>query len=476
MPLALIFVPLGVVLALNLPLHRWLRNAAFWAGLFLCLFQAGLVVFASDSLRSYAAAEISFGALRFAPAVDELTLVMLLSISVVAFSALMVARATVRDPERLFNFSNLVVLAIAGMNGLVLATDLFSMYVFLEVTAVASFILMAFDGDRDAFEGTFKYLVLSAGATAMILAAISVLFIVAGGVSFGAVHDAAATGGQDHLVVMGLALLTAGLFVKGGVVPFHGWLPDAYMTAPAPTSVLLAGIVTKTTGIYTLIRLVTTVFPSAGGVSAVLLVVGLVSILLGAFAALGQSDFKRMLAYSSISQVGYIVLGLGAGTPLGFAGAIFHLFNHSVFKSLLFVNSAAVESRSGTRDMNALGGLSDRMPVTGTTSVVAFLSTAGIPPLSGFWSKLVIIVAVWQAGHHAYASIAILASLVTLAYFLSLQRRVFFGKLREGLGHLREASPWVLVAACVLAALTVGIGVFIPWIFQTFLLPIGSIL
>lgn len=468
-------IPLAAVVVLNLPFHAILRKAAFWFGLLACLFQAGLVVFAPGYMRNYPPESVG-RLLRFVPAVDNLTLVMLLAIAVVVFSALTVARYAIRDPERLFNFSNLVILALGGMNGVVLANDLFSLYVFLEVTAVASFILIAFNGDRDAFEGTFKYIILSAAATVMILAAISFLFIVTGSVSFENLHAVMASGGHDPLLVAALIFLTTGLFIKGGLVPFHGWLPDAYMAAPPATSVLLAGIVTKTTGIYTLIRLVTSVFAVSGTVNALLLIVGTISIVIGALAALGQSDFKRMLAYSSISQVGYIVLGLGSGTALGIAGAIFHLFNHSVFKSLLFVNSAAVEQQSGTRNMDKLGGISDKMPVTGTTSVIAFLSTAGIPPLSGFWSKFIVILAVWQAGHHAYAVIAILASLITLAYFLSMQRRVFFGQLARGLENLKEAGPWVLVTVTVLALITVGIGIFMPWIFQTFLLPVRSIL
>jgi multicomponent Na+:H+ antiporter subunit D len=362
------------------------------------------------------------------------------------------------------------------MNGVVLANDLFSLYVFLEVTAVASFILIAFLGDRDALEGTFKYIVLSAAATAMILAAIALLFIVTGSVSFRSLHTVLPTAGADPLVMAAVVLLAAGLFIKSGLVPFHGWLPDAYSAAPAATSVLLAGIVTKTTGVYTLIRLVTTVLAFNSTLNMLLLIVGMVSIVVGALAALGQSDFKRMLAYSSISQVGYIILGLGAGTALGIVGSVFHLFNHSIFKSLLFVNAAAVEQQSGTRNMDKLGGISNKMPVTGTTSVVAFLSTAGIPPLAGFWSKLIIVVAVWQAGHSYYAALAVLASLITLAYFLSMQRRVFFGKLTAGLELLKEASPWIIISACILTLITIGVGVCIPWIFGTFLLPIRSIL
>lgn len=477
MPTLLILIPLAAVVLLNLPFHKALSKAAFWFGVLLCLFQAAVAVLAPAYVWTIPL-DVVTRLVRFAPAVDSFTRVMLLAIPLVAFSALMVARSSIRDSEHLFRFSNLVLLALAGMNGVVLANDLFSLYVFLEVTAVTSFILIAFNGDRDAFEGTFKYIVLSAAATAMILAGIALLFMVAGSVSFQGLHAALQATGRDPLVLAGVILLAAGLFIKSGLVPFHGWLPDAYSAAPAPTSVLLAGIVTKTTGVYTLIRLVRYVFVlnAGSGVYMLLLVIGAISIVVGALAALGQSDFKRMLAYSSISQVGYIILGLGAGTALGMIGAIFHLFNHSVFKSLLFVNSAAVEQQSGTRNMDKLGGISGKMPVTGFTSVIAFLSTAGIPPLAGFWSKLIIIIAVWKAGHSHYAALAILASLITLAYFLSMQRRVFFGKLALGFDALKEAGPWVLIPACLLAAITIGVGVFIPWVFETFLLPVRSLL
>ncbi|MDD5136967.1 MAG: proton-conducting transporter membrane subunit, partial [Candidatus Omnitrophica bacterium] len=262
----------------------------------------------------------------------------------------------------------------------------------------------------------------------------------------------------------------------GGLVPFHGWLPDAYMAAPAPVSILLAGIVTKAAGIYTMIRIVTTLFPYNQAVNSVIMLIGTISIFVGAIAAIGQDNFKRMLAYSSISQVGYIILGLGAGTGLGIAGAVFHLFNHSVFKSLLFVNSAVVEKETGTCSMNEMGGISQKMPVTGTTSVIAFLSTCGMPPLSGFWSKLIIVVALWQAGHHVYSALAVIASVITLAYFLSMQRRVFFGKLKAGLENIKDADRGVLGVSIILAAVIVGVGVFFPFVYTTLISPVKEIL
>jgi multicomponent Na+:H+ antiporter subunit D len=191
--------------------------------------------------------------------------------------------------------------------------------------------------------------------------------------------------------------------------------------------------------------------------------------LFGAFAALTQNNFKRMLAYSSISQVGYIIAGLGTGVALGVIGAIFHFFNHAVFKSLLFVNSAAVEREAGTVDMDKLGGLSERMPVTGATSLVGFLSTSGIPPLAGFWSKIMIIIALWVSGHQVYAAIAVMASVLTLAYLLTMQRKVFFGVLAEGFKNIKETKPAIAAVAIALALVTIGVGVFFPLVFNLYL-------
>ena len=182
----------------------------------------------------------------------------------------------------------------------------------------------------------------------------------------------------------------------------------------------------------------------------------------GALAAIGQKDIKRMLAYSSISQMGYIILGLGAGTKLGIFAALFHFLNHALFKGQLFVNAAAVEEQVGSRDMQKMGGLAQNMPVTGTTALLASLSAAGIPPLAGFWSKLFIIMALWLTGHYTYAIIAVLTSVITLGYFLALQRQVFFGKIREELCNIREANIYVVLPAVILSSLTVFIGLCFP--------------
>ena len=477
MPALLILIPLFGVITLNLLFagNSRLRKYAFGFALALFILQIMVAIFHHPIFWNNSIERVdSFFKVAFF--VDHLTFIMFICIGMVSIASLFVARYTMPEEGGRFKFTNLLILASLGMSGIIMVKDIFSLYVFMEITAVSSFLLIAYPKSLDALEGSFKYLVLSAVATVLMLSAIGLLLLVSGSTSFSAIAAGIGESRNSSLIVFAIGLFVCGLFIKGGLVPFHGWLPDAYMAAPAPVSVLLAGIITKAAGIYTMIRIVTSLFPYDQSVNSVLMLVGTISIFVGAVVAIGQDNFKRMLAYSSISQVGYIILGLGTGTGLGIAGAVFHLFNHAAFKSLLFVNSAAVEKEVGTCDMNKMGGLSQKMPVTGTTSVIAFLSACGIPPLSGFWSKLIIVIALWQASHYTYAVLAILASVITLAYFLSMQRRVFFGKLREGLENIKDADSGVLGVSIILAAIIIGVGVFFPFIYTTLISPVKEIL
>ena len=475
MPYLLILIPLLGLIILNLPAGNVMKRLAFFFALALFLVQIFLAVFHHLTFWNNRFEVFdTFFKVNFY--VDHFSFIMLLSIGIVALAALLVGHCSITDRDERFNFINLLIISDIGMSGVVMVEDIFSLYVFLEIVAVSSFILIAFQRKKLALEGAFKYIVMSAIATIMMLSSIALIVLLSGSATFAAIKSAILSSNKSHLVVLAAGIFICGLFIKGGLVPFHGWLPDAYTSASAPVSVLLAGIVTKVSGVYTLIRIVTSLFGFTPQISSALMLIGTISILVGAFAAMGQSDFKRMLAYSSISQVGYIILGLGTGTELGIIGAIFHLFNHSIFKSLLFVNSAAVETELGTSDMNRMGGLSQRMPVAGATSMLGILSTSGIPPLAGFWSKLIIIVALWKSANYAYAVIAVLASVLTLAYLLSMQRAVFFGKLRAGLENVKEASIGCKVAAIMLAGITVGVGIFFPVVFNNLIMPVKEML
>ena len=462
-----ILIPLGAAVVANLPFGLP-RRAAMTLAMLAALLQLAVVAWWPAQISQDAGLFERFFVLSLHA--DSLSRVLLLCIAIVAVVTVSVA-TTIKGVRERLHFATILLVAMVGMNGTVLLTDLFSLYVFAEVTSVSSIVLIAFTKGRDALEGAFKYLLLSAVAAVMMLGALALILMVAGTTSFAGVRDALAAGNAQLVVRVAIGIFVCGLFIKSGVVPFHGWVPGAYSAASAPVSILLAGIATKAVGTYALIRVAVSVFPRSEQLNALFLFLGMASIIVGAVAAMNQRHTKNLLAYSSISQIGYIIVGLGCGSPLGIAGAILHLFNHTIGKSLLFVSSASLEERVGTTDMDQMGGLGGKMPATSASALVGILSTAGLPPLAGFWSKLVIVLALWKTQHHAYATLAVLMSLVTLAYLLSMERRVFFGKTPAHLADVKESS-WPLVTPAVLLALVaIAVGVLFPLLFGTFLFP-----
>lgn len=409
-------------------------------------------------------------------ALDGFSLFMLMAVALVGLAAALFSIDYMEHYGAKANFYALYLVMIAGMNGLILATDLFSVYVFLEVAAIASYALVAFGLGREELEAAFKYLMLSVVASAFLVAGIAVIFGLTGQLDFAAV--AAGLKELNAGPVLGLvtAFFLLGFGLKAALVPFHAWLPDAHPSAPAPISAVLSGLLIKVSGVYAMTRIFLNVFGLTPALSAVLMGLGAVSIVVAALLALGQKDMKRMLAYSSISQVGYVVLGIGIGTPLGLAGGLFHLFNHALAKGLLFLTSGSVQQATGTRNMDEMGGLAKRMPVTAVTNLVGALSIAGVPPLNGFWSKLIIIVALIQAGHPVYAVIAVLASVLTLWYYLLMQRKAFFGRLNEKWAAVKEAPFWMTASVVLLALLCVGVGILFSSTVTTWIQPAADVL
>ena len=409
-------------------------------------------------------------------ALDGFSLLMLVVVALVGLAASLFSIDYMEHYGAKGNYYALYLVMIAGMNGLVLATDLFSVYVFLEVAAVASYALVAYGLGHDELEAAFKYLMLSVVASAFLVAGIAVIFGMTGALDFAAVASGLRELNAGPVLGIAAALFLLGFGLKAALVPFHAWLPDAHPSAPAPISAVLSGLLIKVSGVYALTRVFLNVFGLTPALSTVLLWLGAVSMVVAALLALGQKDMKRMLAYSSISQVGYIVLGIGIGTPLGIAGGLFHLFNHALAKGLLFLTSGSVQQATGTRDLDEMGGLAKRMPVTAATHLIGALSISGVPPLNGFWSKLIIIVALVQAGHPVFAVVAVLASVLTLWYYLLIQRKAFFGKLNEKWAAVKEAPFWMTAATVLLALLCLGIGILFASTVTTWVQPAADVL
>jgi multicomponent Na+:H+ antiporter subunit D len=392
---------------------------------------------------------------------DALSALFVLLINAIGFVCLIYATDYLDHLGGRAKFYGLFLILMLGLNGVVLVHDLFSLYLYLEVASIASYMLVAFSLQFDGIESALKYLLLSVVGTAMILIAMALVYLSLGTLEFTAIKTLLAQGsGMPRLFLLCGALFLAGFGLKAAIMPFHAWLPDAHPSAPAPVSAILSGVVIKVAGVYSLIRIFLYLYPRTPQIQSVFVILGLVSMAFGAIIAYFQDDIKRMLAYSSISQIGYIMIGLGIGNPLAIAGALFHILNHAQFKSLLFLNSGAIQYRTGTRNMTEMGGLESRMPVTSTTSIFGSLSIAGIPPFNGFWSKLLIILGALQAQRYGVATLAALFSIFTLGYFLVIQRKVFFGKLNLKWQNITEAPLAMSVSVILLAASCLITGIF----------------
>ncbi len=408
---------------------------------------------------------------------DSLSIFMLLIVNILTFFVVAYSINYMEQYTAKNKYYSLLMLMLAGLNGVILTADIFNLYVFLEIAAISSYALVAFGTEAEEVEASFKYMVLGSIASAFILIGIAFLYAKTSTLNmFDMAAVLSAENGISKLLLFVFALFTAGFGLKAALVPFHAWLPDAHPSAPAPISAMLSGLVIKTIGIYALVRLFFNVFGLNMLTSELFMALGGISMFVGVILAIGQWDFKRLLAYHSISQIGYVICAIGLGTPLGIAGGLFHLLNHSVFKSLLFLNAGSVEYAAKTRDLKKLGGLQENMPHTSWTSLVASLSIAGIPPFCGFWSKLIIIVALFQAGRFFYGGLAILVGVITLASFLKIQKYVFYRKVKDAIRGVKEVPGFMCFSMIGLAVLCVLIGLCFKPILQYLIMPAAEIL
>jgi multicomponent Na+:H+ antiporter subunit D len=404
---------------------------------------------------------------------DGLSSLLLLAISVVSTAAMLFSVRYMEQYTAKAKYMSLFMLMVAGMNGVVLSGDIFNVFVFLEIASLASYALVGFGCEHEELEASFKYMVLGSIGSIFVLFAVALVYGNTGSLNMAYISKAIQSSGLNAGLTFALGLFVAGFGLKAALVPFHAWLPDAHPSAPAPISAMLSGVIIKALGIYALARVVFNVYGVSIQMGWILTVLGLLSMVVGAFMAIGQWDIKRLMAYSSISQLGYVVLGIGLGgviiargdnlawASLAILGGLFHLVNHAVYKSLLFLTSGSVQMSTGTREMREMGGLAERMPVTRATCTIASASIAGIPPFSGFWSKLILVIAAVQAHFYWVAAIIVFVSLCTLIMYLKVQRYVFLGELPENLQQTKENKGSMLAAMVFLALLCVLMGLLV---------------
>jgi len=291
-------------------------------------------------------------------------------------------------------YYTLVLGMIAGMTGIVFAGDFFTLFVFWELMCLTSYALVAFRKQKwESIEAGFKYLIMSAAGSVTILLSMSFLYGMTGTLNFAALADSLTNSASEWWLYVTLGLVIAGFGVKAALVPFHTWLPDAHSAAPSPISAMLSGVMVQT-GAYALIRILLLVFSSAQPAwQMTLLIFAVFTMFGGNLMALLQNDLKRLLAFSTIANMGYVLFAFATASHDGLTAGLFHIINHAVMKTLLFLCAGAFIRQTKTRDLRKLRGIGKAMPLTGAAFTIGMIAIAAFPPLNGFWSEMMIIAA-----------------------------------------------------------------------------------
>ena len=405
-------------------------------------------------------------AIGIALAVDALSLFFGLLVSCVVFIACVYSIQYMSHDDNVPQYYTLFLMLAGGVMGLVLSGDLFNMFIMVEILTFAAVALTAFRNTANgALEAAFKYLVVGCIGSTCILAGTIMLYAQVHTLNL-AQMSALIPGNLSTATKVAFALLFIGFCTKAFLVPFHPLAADAHGAAPASISVLISGVLTKS-GIYGLIRLSYFLFQSMalGTMQFWLVFLGSVSMFVCVTMALAQHDFKRLLAFHSISQIGYVLASVGLCTAFGISAGLYHAMNHTLFKGLLFLAAGAVLHETGTTDLGKLGGLSRKMPHTTVLFLIGAFSISGIPPFNGFASKWMIYQATYQkaveTGNIGFLLVTICAlvtSTLTLASFVKVTQSVFFGQLPKEYENVKEVPFGMRLAMGILAAMCLVTG------------------
>jgi formate hydrogenlyase subunit 3/multisubunit Na+/H+ antiporter MnhD subunit len=370
-----------------------------------------------------------------------------------------------------------ILLAIGGSAGILLTDHLLFLLIFWEIVTASLYILISTGGKHSNFAATKSFAMIGASDAGFLLG-IGMVWALSGTFVISQI-DLPTT---SALPIIALLLLMLAAITKAGAMPLQTWLPTSGESAPSSVMALLPAAIDKLLGIYLLLIIVTRIFVlERGPLTLVLAAIGAATIVVGAMLALVQHNLRKLLSYSAVSQVGYMLLGIATLTPIGIAAGVFHMLNNAIYKSCLFLCGGTVEEATGTAELEQLGGLGNKMPWTFAACAIAALSVSGIPPLNGFASKWMVYQAVVQMGTTEtgpgvalwplWLLAALFGSALTLAYSVKILHSVFLSRLPERLKDIREAPVLQMFPMLVLAALCVLFGVFYMVPLGRFVLP-----
>jgi formate hydrogenlyase subunit 3/multisubunit Na+/H+ antiporter MnhD subunit len=386
---------------------------------------------------------------------------------------------TADDDKRNSNiYYGSILLTLGGSAGILLSNNLLFLLVFWEIVTLCLYLLISTGGKGANFAATKSFALLGVSDAAFMLGVFMVwklsgTFIIS---------DINIETTSAISIIAFLLLMTAAI-TKAGAMPLHTWVPTSGEYAPASVMALLPAAIDKLLGIYLLIVIVRQMFVvKSVALSLVLTIIGAVTIIIAVMVAMVQHNLKKLLSYHAISQVGYMILGIATGTPVGIAGGVFHMLNNAIYKSCLFLCGGAVEQRTGTADLEELGGLGKKMPWTFAACLIAALSISGIPPFNGFVSKWMVYQGVIQMGAQQQTNpaavlwpvwllIAMFGSALTLASFVKIIHSVFLSRMPSGLKDVKEVSALQVIPMSILALLCVFFGIFYNIPLKNFIYP-----
>lgn len=399
------------------------------------------IIFASDNMSSFISLGISFFAVT-------------VSVWSLAYSA--------RSLGRYFGY---ILITLGSSLGAAFSVNFIALLVFWALVAAMLYLLVNIAGTESSAAAAKKAIIITGGTDALLIFGVGLVWQLTGSFEMGAsrIELSNMTAFLAYLAIAIAAL------AKAGAMPFHAWVPEVAEHGPTPVTAYLPASIDKLLGIYILMRASLTIFKLNDIANLILLIVGAVTIILAVLVALVQHDMKKLLGYHAVSQVGYMVMGIGTANPIGMAGALFHMLNHATYKSCLFLSAGNVESRSGTTDLSKLGGLARYMPLTFAAFLVASLSISGIPPFNGFVSKWMVyqgIIASTGLGGKLkilWLVAAMFGSALTIASFMKLIHAVFLGRSDGDFAHIKEVGFSMAMPVIVLASICVifGVGAFV---------------
>ena len=401
--------------------------------------------------------------------VDLLNAFVLLIVSAMAAAVVPFARTSVAReiaPERIPLFYSAFLLCLAGLLGIAVTGDLFNVFVFLEISSLSAYSLVALGSDRRALTAAYRYLIMGSVGATFVMIAIGLLYAMTGTLNMTDLAARLPAVAHTRTVPVAFAFLTVGVGLKLALFPLHLWLPNAYTYAPSAVSAFIASTATKV-AIYMLLRFFFTIFGAAFSFDVmqldwILTPLALFAIVLASLAALHQEDAKRLLAYSSVAQIGYVVLGISLASVLGVAAGILHVFNHALIKGALFMTMGCVMYAVGSVKVSAMAGLGRVMPLTMAAFVAAGLSLIGVPLTVGFISKWYLVQAALERGAWPLALAVLLGSVIAAAYVWKVVEAAYFRPPPAG-SETREAPLGLLVPTWALVAANLYFGIDATW-------------